>query len=606
MMNSINPLINLINPSHLDLARPLFLRSSLGFLQSKPDGTDLEICRLRKQEIVNIGSFFNSFFDYEFQSITGCEEVTLSLKLEGKTKVRVLRDFPGRTAQTQYEANFDFAVPEWVKIDLELPEASDSVPGSRLKLELCDVDRSGNSVLHEGFWGTKEAPKRDVKLGIVMCTFNNEDLCLRNLRHLEESGIFEREDIEFLLVDNGANLEDQVSRVANVHYIQQANLGGAGGFTRGILEYTHGILSDLGVSHLLLMDDDIVIEPEMILRSLSYQMYAKEDSVLGGAMMNLIDPRRLHEMGAFFSRERPSSIHTDHARGYADSDHVIESIGRATRYDYTAWWFCSFSVAAVKEVGLPYPLFIRRDDTEYGERLRNSGRPVYCLSGVGVWHAPFEGKPITWMQYFDIRNDYVNFALTDTMRPWSIVDMALQIERDVKRSIRLFDYGRAEMVIIAVEDFLKGPDILKDPGACFSKVRDAYAKHACEFPDHLRDAKTDPPRKCHWLIRDLKWLTLNFQIGWKPESKRVFIAADSHINPKHIPHNADFAIVHHFWGNYQFFKRKPESCRQLLQRLKGLLKEFREEYESVKDQWMAQRDTLRSTDYWDNYLKKRN
>ena len=37
--------------------------------------------------------------------------------------------------------------------------------------------------------------------------------------------------------------------------------------------------------------------------------------------------------------------------------------------DYSAWWYCCMPMRVVREDNLPFPLFIRGDDVEYG--LRN-------------------------------------------------------------------------------------------------------------------------------------------------------------------------------------------------------------------------------------------
>ncbi len=47
--------------------------------------------------------------------------------------------------------------------------------------------------------------------------------------------------------------------------INQSNLGGSGGFARGMFEAVEN-----GSDYVLLMDDDIVVEPESIIRLLTF------------------------------------------------------------------------------------------------------------------------------------------------------------------------------------------------------------------------------------------------------------------------------------------------------------------------------------------------
>ena len=609
-METPQPIFNLINPVDRREARPLFIRSSLD--QPLPPVNHADdtgyIAHLRQGETLYIGSYFNSFYDYEYQKITGSRKVFLSLRIHGRALVRVVRDNPSGRVEIPIEEIVATNKPEWIHFEIPLKEIQESYAGSRLRLELHAVGSgsstgTGEATLLSGYWGTREPAKREVKLGAVMCTYNNEELCLDNLKRLLSSGILEKEDINLLLVDNAANLEDKLPNHDNLHYASQNNLGGAGGFTRGIMEFTHESLNHLDVSHLLLMDDDISLEPEMMTRVKRLQEHAQDDCVIGGSMLNLTDPCGLHEMGSFYSRQRPGSLSTDHKRGAAHTNEVLNSLGRATEYDYTAWWFCSFSTNAVREAGLPYPLFIRRDDTEYGERLRNGGRKIYCASGVGVWHAPFQGKPITWMQYFDIRNDHVNFALTDTVRPWSERDMARQIEIDVSNQLMRFDYGRAELILMAIEDFLEGPNIVKqDPQIVFKKVAAAYNQYKANPPAGFDSLTCSSAKKVSKLSRYVKRLTCNYQYGICIKPKGCFVANDAHTHWKHIPHNANFAVVNHFWGTYQYFEKRPNVCKTLIKRKKSLIKRFLGEHDQVTESWRSQREELSSVDFWKEYV----
>lgn len=609
-MNIPKPIFNIINPADRAEARLLFLRSSFNLpLPPMMNGGDAGyIAQLRDKETLFIGAYFNSFYDYEFQKITGNNSISLSLFLQGRAIVRVIRDHPGGRMEVPYEGILETDNPEWFHIDIPLVNTGDPCPGSRLRIELhaAGTKSSGSEVettLIQAYWGTKESAKREVKLGAVMCTYNNEQLCLDNLKRLLSSGILEKEDINLLLVDNAASLEDKLPNHDNLHYASQNNLGGAGGFTRGIMEFTHESLKHLDVSHLLLMDDDISLEPEMITRVKRLQEQAQDDCVIGGSMLNLTDPCGLHEMGSFYSRQRPGSLSTDHKRGAAHTNEVLDSLGRATEYDYTAWWFCSFSTNAVREAGLPYPLFIRRDDTEYGERLRNGGRKIYCASGVGVWHAPFQGKPITWMQYFDIRNDHVNFALTDTLRPWDKEDMARQIEIDVSNQLMRFDYGRAELILMAIEDFLEGPNIVKqDPQIVFKKVAAAYNQYKANPPAGFESLTCSSAKEVSKLSRYVKRLTCNYQYGICIKPKGCFVANDAHTHWKYIPQNANFAVVNHFWGTYQYFEKRPKLCKTLIKRKKSLIKRFLDEHDQVTGSWRSQREELSSVDFWKEYV----
>lgn len=69
-------------------------------------------------------------------------------------------------------------------------------------------------------------------------------------------------------------------------------------------------------------------------------------------------------------------------------------------WDYGGWWCCCIPVSAIREKGLPLPVFIHRDDIEYGIRMGK----LMTLNGIGVWHEAVTKKLPQIGEYYDIRN----------------------------------------------------------------------------------------------------------------------------------------------------------------------------------------------------------
>ena len=66
-------------------------------------------------------------------------------------------------------------------------------------------------------------------------------------------------------------------------YLRQPNLGGSGGFTRGIYE-----ISRTGQrANVILMDDDILCEPESLLRLNVFANLSATPSIIGAQMLML-------------------------------------------------------------------------------------------------------------------------------------------------------------------------------------------------------------------------------------------------------------------------------------------------------------------------------
>ena len=70
-------------------------------------------------------------------------------------------------------------------------------------------------------------------------------------------------------------------------------MGGSGGYARGQLEsVTKGT-----ATYLMCMDDDVVCEPEGIIRAVTFGDLARRPTIVGGHMFSLYSRSRLHSFG---------------------------------------------------------------------------------------------------------------------------------------------------------------------------------------------------------------------------------------------------------------------------------------------------------------------
>mgnify|MGYP000462758412 CR=1 FL=1 len=216
--------------------------------------------------------------------------------------------------------------------------------------------------------------------------------------------------VELIVIDNASELT--LPKHPKVSVIQQANLGGAGGFGRGILEAFEG---SRDFSHVLLMDDDIDIELSSIHRLYNLLRYTNPDhmSCFGGAMLDRFLPEMLYECGADQVNDKGKINHIKPTLSNLDLNtfESLDKIAVKKPSDYGAWWFFCFSRQAFKNVGMPMPCFIRGDDKEYGLRLKKNGYATDFPPGIGVWHEPFYAKHDGWLKYFDLYNALVTAAL---------------------------------------------------------------------------------------------------------------------------------------------------------------------------------------------------
>ena len=87
------------------------------------------------------------------------------------------------------------------------------------------------------------------------------------------------------VVDNGRTLDTEKYNSEYVHIYPNQNVGGAGGFTRGIIE---SMDAEKKPTHIILMDDDVKILPESLIRTYSLLAIMKDEydsHFISGAML---------------------------------------------------------------------------------------------------------------------------------------------------------------------------------------------------------------------------------------------------------------------------------------------------------------------------------
>lgn len=188
-----------------------------------------------------------------------------------------------------------------------------------------------------------------------------------------------------------------------IHINPNRNLGGAGGFTRDLIEImTHN--EELCVTHALLMDDDIVIEPEALVKTYQILTLLKdeyEDAFIGGAMLRLDKQAIQVESGASWNGGWLKSLKHDlDLRGcdYCLYNEIEEYTSQCVVVLLFPDEDCHTGKSAV-------PLFIRGDDLEYG--LRNM-KTLILMNGICVWHEPFENKYSSFLEYYIMRNQLID------------------------------------------------------------------------------------------------------------------------------------------------------------------------------------------------------
>jgi galactofuranosylgalactofuranosylrhamnosyl-N-acetylglucosaminyl-diphospho-decaprenol beta-1,5/1,6-galactofuranosyltransferase len=200
-------------------------------------------------------------------------------------------------------------------------------------------------------------------------------------------------------------------------------------------------------------------------------------------MLNLLHPNQLH-IGAEYARLNTlePGQPVEHSLTTADLLGVDEVTLKPNRQErrldagYNGWWSCLIPYEVVQATGYPLPFFFQWDDAEYSYRARAHGFPTVTLPGAGVWHADFHWKDWDeWHRYFNLRNSIITAALHS---PFNLNLLSRVLLSQMVRYLLGMQYGLSATLIKAVEDFLEGPEILRDGGVAamqeIRRIRDTY------------------------------------------------------------------------------------------------------------------------------------
>jgi galactofuranosylgalactofuranosylrhamnosyl-N-acetylglucosaminyl-diphospho-decaprenol beta-1,5/1,6-galactofuranosyltransferase len=352
------------------------------------------------------------------------------------------------------------------------------VDGGALWLEM---EASGGDLTVERVRWTVPVSGPARATAVVICTFDRADDCLATLATLGSDPEVTAALDRVYVVDQGTDTVDsraafvdlQCAFGSTLRYIRQPNLGGAGGFTRGMYE----ALGDesVGDLDLLLMDDDIRLEPDTVLRLRALAGCTVAPTLVGGQMLEALHPNRLH-VGAELADLAILRAGQPVTGALTDADMTRRHQEVRVDAAYNGWWACLIPSEVVAAIGYPLPLFFQWDDIEYGLRAGAAGFPTVTLAGAGVWHADFAWKSWDdWSRYFSFRNALITSALHSDFDRRSIIG---HLGRQLASYLVTMRYGLAATMLQAVEDFLQGPDVLRDGGAdaaaAVRRLRTAY------------------------------------------------------------------------------------------------------------------------------------
>ncbi|WP_433729808.1 glycosyltransferase [Nocardia sp. CA-129566] len=441
--------------------------------------------RLDKGASAHTNTYFGRFAASYWQRWTTVTEVWASMVLDVTKRARirlVASDIAGHrriidTAEVTASGPLTLAAP-----------LDQYVDGGALWLEFDAI--GGELGISAQAW-TSTAPDHVRPVAIAICTFNRAADCAETVAALaSDAPILEAIDAVYV-VDQGTDLVENQPRFQEtlpvfgdkLRYIRQPNLGGAGGFTRGLYE----VSAVNEHADVILMDDDILCEPETVLRLNAFANMTAEPTLVGAQMLFLLNPDYLN-VGAEEVHLHELKHGQKVSKALRNTSMLKKNQERRVDAGYNAWWTCLIPAEVVAKIGLPVPIFFQWDDVEYGIRAREHGFVTVTLPNAAVWHADFYWKDYDdWARYFSTRNSLIVGSLHADLDGKAITR---QLFRSLAEHLVAMQYGLVHTTLQGIEDFLQGPKILRDGGiAALAAARTGRAG----YPETIKHPAATPP-----------------------------------------------------------------------------------------------------------------
>jgi len=577
-------------------------------LYFRSDSVKLDIINslliFNNKDIASFDTYFNSFSIEKWKKYTIINNLFLSVKLKGKFRVTIInKKLVGKDVIKNVLTIYEIETEKSKEFEFELP-----IIDTRGILCFQLESLKDNSIFYGGAYLTKidESSLPHVCIGIGICTYKREHYVKRLLQTLSDSILNNPESplynlLRIYVSDNGKTLPYDELNNEFVNVFPNKNVGGSGGFTRCMIE----ILKDeekYNITHILLMDDDILIDTEAIFRTYTFLKLLKEEyrqAFIGGAMLNL-DIRYIQMEGATHwdtAKHHPVKYNYDLRDCYWTIKNEIEE-----PINHTSWCYCCMPINKISPSNLPLPVFIKRDDTEYG--LRN-GAEFVTLNGICVWHEPFEYKRASYLEYYYIRNACILDAIH---RPhYGKKQAKRQLLKFVISRLFLYKYKDIDLYFRGIEDFCKGIDWLKEQdGELLNKeIMDSSYRtvpvDSLPFGFSYGGYEASLRYSEKKFTRFKRLITFN---GWLlPANRSVIVPTSNPIKAK--CYRARRVLHYECDSNRGYITNK--SYKELIRIIKGyfrIRKLINKRYEIAKKEYHDRYWELTNIEFWNKYLEE--
>ena len=426
-----------------DGCESLYYRVTGGSLNKNGNCYDLS-----DDTIVATNTYFNIFSSSKYAEYTKAENITFTSKVSGKMDI-CLHMCTSEKDEVVERVPVDSETPIEVSLKFNVKGLSDK---EKVTCHYVSFESKGSSKIHEFGSYSADVEQSDVRLALAICTFQREESVektVKTLKNMISNPSYDSKQIDIFIIDNGRTLTEDICSESFIHLIPNRNLGGSGGFTRGMIE-----ACEHGATHVLLMDDDISLDPNTVYKTLNILKVLKEEHmdvfILGG-MLDSNKPMMQYEAGSLYNgqfKKRKGELDLISEKSLMFND-LFE------KTDYGAWWYLCMPTH-ICDNNLPLPFFIKMDDVEYGLRTM---KDHIVMNGIGIWHESFDGKRNRIMEnYYHERN----FRIVMSIYGLKKYHFFIEFWHKIIFHLSSMDLEAINIYMRGIWDYTVGPKLISD------------------------------------------------------------------------------------------------------------------------------------------------
>ncbi|EEO0708221.1 glycosyltransferase, partial [Salmonella enterica subsp. enterica serovar Senftenberg] len=396
-----------------------------------------------RHKVAYFDTFFNAFSIKKWKKYTTLTSLFLRVNIIGRGTITVRHKENGVIrVLKQIDFNSSCNISDEIEIDI-----------SKINFGYIYVEWQSDedSVLNGFEFLTKDHVSKS-SMALVITTYNRKEAVTKTINRINKTLLTQSEfkdRFKLIVVNNGEAINHPSGN--GIMVINNENLGGSGGFMRGLIEA--GKIND--IKHVIFMDDDGSCEIESICRTHDFLLMAKDkNTVVTGCMLFEDNPAIIHESGAIWHRD---FLHYPD-KHYLDAREIdsLDTFDNERKIGYGGWWFFAFNINAIEYYSFPF--FVRGDDLLFGYMHKKHN--IVTLNGVASWQMDFERK-------ISVLNSYLNFRTVAvpaliSKRKFAALLLSVFFVREVFLASFSCRYELARAMIMSYNDCLSGREFWED------------------------------------------------------------------------------------------------------------------------------------------------